>query len=73
MANLNKILDAAKPEEKETSDFDHPVYKAKKEVGELKEILPDIKAKIEDCDDEKKNMDELKNLAKEALVGTCFC
>ncbi|WAR24238.1 NASP-like protein [Mya arenaria] len=48
IANLTKVVDAAKPEEKETSDFDHPVYKAKKEIGELEEILPDIKAKIED-------------------------
>ena len=45
------------------------MYKAQKEVGELKEILPDIKAKIEDSEDERKNMDQLKNLAKEALVG----
>lgn len=39
-----------------------------KEISELKEILPDIKAKIDDVEDEKKNMDDLKNLAKEALV-----
>ncbi|XP_052776537.1 protein HGV2-like isoform X3 [Mya arenaria] len=69
IANLTKVVDAAKPEEKETSDFDHPVYKAKKEIGELEEILPDIKAKIEDVEDEKKNMEDLKNLAKEALGG----
>ncbi|KAL4237172.1 hypothetical protein ACF0H5_005552 [Mactra antiquata] len=69
IAALNIILDKATDEEKNTSDFDSPVYKAKKEVDELKEILPDIKAKIEDVEDERKNTDELKNLAKEALSG----
>ncbi|XP_045160204.2 histone-binding protein N1/N2-like isoform X2 [Mercenaria mercenaria] len=69
VANLDKILDKATDEEKETKDFDSPIYKAKKEVTELKEILPDIKAKIEDVEDEKKNMEDLKNLAKEALGG----
>lgn len=59
----------ATEEEKETKDFDSPVYKANKEINELKELIPDIKAKIEDVEDEKKNMDDLKNLAKEALVG----
>ena len=49
------------------------MYKAKKEVDDLSEILPDIKAKIEDCEDERKNMDQLKNLAKEALVCKIAC
>lgn len=62
------MLFQATDEEKETKDFDSPIYKAKKEVDELKEILPDIKAKIEDVEDEKKNMEDLKNLAKEAMV-----
>ena len=53
----------------ESKDFDTPVYKANKEVDDLSAILPDIKAKIEDCEDERKNMDQLKNLAKDALVG----
>lgn len=69
IANLDKILEKATEEEKDTKDFDSPIYKAKKEVGELKELVPDIKAKIEDVEDEKKNMDDLKNLAKEALGG----
>ncbi|XP_052258522.1 protein HGV2-like isoform X5 [Dreissena polymorpha] len=69
VANLNKVLEAATEEERETSDFDHPVYKAKKEIGELREILPDITAKIEDVEDERKNLGDLKNLAKEALGG----
>ena len=38
-------------------------------MEDLSAILPDIKAKIEDCEDERKNMDQLKNLAKDALVG----
>ena len=38
-------------------------------MDDLSAILPDIKAKIEDCEDERKNMDQLKNLAKDALVG----
>lgn len=70
IANLNKELEKASEEEKASKDFDSPVYKAQKEVGELKEILPDIKAKIEDSEDERKNMDQLKNLAKEALGGS---
>lgn len=70
MANLHTtVLDKATAEERETSDFDSPVYKARKEVADLKELVPDIKAKIEDVEDEKKNMDDLKNLAKEALGG----
>ena len=52
-----------------SKDFDTPVYKAQKEVNDLKDILPDIKSKIEDCEDERKNMDQLKSLAKEAMVG----
>lgn len=70
ISNLNKILEKATEEEKASKDFDTPVYKAQKEVGDLKEILPDIKAKIEDSEDERKNMDQLKNLAKEVLGGS---
>ena len=64
-----QLLEKATAEEKETKDFDHPIYKAKREVEELQGILPDIKAKIEDVEDEKKNMEALKNLAKEAVVS----
>jgi hypothetical protein len=62
------LLNQATEEEKQTKDFDSPIYKAVKEISELKELLPDIKAKVDDVEDEKKNMDDLKNLAKEALV-----
>lgn len=70
IANLNKILDKATEEEKASKDFDMPVYKAQKEIGDLKDILPDIKSKIEDCEDERKNMDQLKSLAKEVMGGS---
>lgn len=70
IANLTKVLDKATEEEKASKDFDTPVYKAQKEVNDLKDILPDIKSKIEDCEDERKNMDQLKSLAKEAMGGS---
>lgn len=66
---MDQVLEKASDEEKETKDFESPIYKAKKEIDELQGILPEIKAKIEDTEDEKKNMDDLKNLAKEALVS----
>lgn len=71
ITNLDKVLEKATEEEKQTKDFDSPIYKAVKEISELKELLPDIKAKVDDVEDEKKNMDDLKNLAKEALGGLC--
>lgn len=69
---MGQVLEKASDEEKETKDFESPIYKAKKEIDELQGILPEIRAKIEDTEDEKKNMDDLKNLAKEALVGLCL-
>ncbi|KAK3090798.1 hypothetical protein FSP39_014727 [Pinctada imbricata] len=48
---------------------DDPVKTAQQEIKELQEILPDIKSKVEDMEEEKKNIDELKNIAKEAMGG----
>lgn len=71
IVNQSKILDTATDEEKDTKDFDSPIYKARKEIEELKEILPDIRAKIEDVEDEQKSiLDDIKNLAKEAMGAT---
>ena len=46
--SLNKILEEAEAsgKGKEKADFDHPTYKADKEIKELQEILPDIMSKV---------------------------
>ncbi|PVD23944.1 hypothetical protein C0Q70_17220 [Pomacea canaliculata] len=49
------------------SDFIDPAEKAEKEIKDIEEILPEIRNKIEDAQEEMKNMDSLKSLAKEAM------
>ncbi|KAJ8305605.1 hypothetical protein KUTeg_016150 [Tegillarca granosa] len=69
IAKLTKFVQEGDKGEKDPSKFDDPVKLAEKEISELKEILPDIKGKIEDTEEEKKNLDDLKNMAKEVASG----
>merc|ERR1712038_938789 len=66
------IAEDEKPEnkDKERNAFDDPIPNAKKEVADLKEILPDILAKIEDTEDEKKSQEKVKQMVKENLAGS---
>merc|ERR1712038_1502486 len=66
------IAEDEKPEnkDKERNAFDDPIPGAKKEVADLKEILPDILAKIEDTEDEKKSQEKVKQMVKENLAGS---
>ncbi|XP_064605060.1 nuclear autoantigenic sperm protein-like isoform X2 [Liolophura sinensis] len=50
-------------------DTDDPVKAAEKEIQDLKEILPDIRAKIEDVVEERKNMDVVKEMAKDVFTS----
>merc|ERR1712038_4042 len=52
------------------AEDEKPENKDKKEVADLKEILPDILAKIEDTEDEKKSQEKVKQMVKENLVGS---
>ncbi|XP_041367047.1 protein HGV2-like [Gigantopelta aegis] len=54
---------------KELATPDDPVSNAAQEIKEFKEILPDIVSKVEDSEEEKKNHDQLKKMAKEAMGG----
>lgn len=69
IAKLTKFVQEGDKGEKDPSKFDDPLKLAEKEISELKEILPDIKGKIEDTEEEKKNLDDLKNMAKEVASG----
>lgn len=70
IAKLKKILEDGEKEGKgkDLVDFDDPVYKARKEVAELEEILPDIMGKLEDVEDEKKNADRVKAAVMENVA-----
>lgn len=70
MKALEKVIEEGEKngKGKDIADFEDPVYKAHKEVKELKEILPDIVTKIEDVQEEQKTADIAKAELK-ATVG----
>ncbi|XP_050402385.1 histone-binding protein N1/N2 isoform X5 [Patella vulgata] len=61
------VEDESIVQEKETGGFEDPVQQIKKEIEDLKEILPDIRSKIEDMVEDKKSLEQLKDITKEAL------
>lgn len=70
-AKLEKVVEEADKSDKgkDLASFDDPVVLAQKEIGELKDILPDIMGKIEDVTDEQKNADALKKMVKDDLAA----
>ncbi|XP_033736645.1 protein HGV2-like isoform X2 [Pecten maximus] len=65
--SLQKCLDDDKfPPPKEGS-FDDPKKLAEQEINDLKEILPDIRGKVEEVKEERRQIDELKKMAKEGM------
>lgn len=71
IAKLTVVIEAAEAQGKgkEPASFDDPIVQAQKEVKDLREILPDILAKIEDTEDEKRNQDRVKELVKENVAS----
>ncbi|KAK3591178.1 hypothetical protein CHS0354_029030 [Potamilus streckersoni] len=71
IAKLTKFIEEKSSEKgKEPVDFDDPVTQAIQEVNDLKDILPDISTKIEDTEEERRQVDELKAAAKEVIGFT---
>merc|ERR1712083_1016457 len=66
---LDAVIEAGEKEGKgkDIADMEDPVFKAHKEIKELKDILPDIMTKIEDVSEEMKNADKAKEMVKEAV------
>ncbi|XP_060078151.1 protein HGV2-like isoform X1 [Ylistrum balloti] len=65
--SLQKRLDDDKfPPPKEGS-FDDPKKLAEQEINDLKEILPDIRGKVEEVIEERRQIEELKKMAKEGM------
>merc|ERR1712083_1034471 len=64
-----RVIEAGEKEGKgkDIADMEDPVFKAHKEIKELKDILPDIMTKIEDVSEEMKNADKAKEMVKEAV------
>ncbi|KAL3870086.1 hypothetical protein ACJMK2_042699 [Sinanodonta woodiana] len=71
IAKLTQFIEEKSSEKgKEPVDFDDPVTQAIQEIKDLNDILPDIHTKIEDTEEEKKQVDELKVAAKEVIGFT---
>lgn len=69
IAKLEKIIEENESGKgKEPAKKDDPIANAHQEIKDLKEILPDIIAKIEDAEEEKKNNDKVKQIVKENLA-----
>ncbi|XP_076441257.1 protein HGV2-like [Babylonia areolata] len=56
---------------KSPSQTMEPAESAQQEITEILDILPEIKEKIRDAEDENKSMEDIKNMAKQAM-GTIF-
>jgi len=56
-----------KPVDTEQSAWEEPAESAAKEIKEIESILPEIREKITDAEEESKTVDDLKNMAKEAI------
>ncbi|OWF53789.1 protein HGV2-like [Mizuhopecten yessoensis] len=54
------------PPAKEGS-FDDPKKLAEQEISDLKEILPDIRGKVDEVNEERRQIEELKKMAKEGM------
>lgn len=69
IAKLNKFLKENETGKgKEQAKTDDPIANAHQEIKDLKEILPDIMAKIEDAEEEKKNQDKVKQMVKDNVA-----
>lgn len=49
--NLSRFIDENKDKEREGSLDDDPVWRAEREVEDLRSLLPEVKAKVEDAED----------------------
>nr|XP_011451011.2 histone-binding protein N1/N2 isoform X1 [Crassostrea gigas] len=63
------VEDGTQGKGKEPQAADDPIKAAQQEIKDLEEILPDIRGKIEDMEEEKKNIDELKSITKDTLAA----
>ncbi|CAG5127646.1 unnamed protein product [Candidula unifasciata] len=68
IVSLSKLVEeaAADDDDKEKLESDQ-VKKYQDEIKELQELLPEMKNKIEDSREEAKDMEKMKNMAKELL------
>jgi len=67
-AKMSKLHGFIEAEGKKEEKDDSAVTNAQKEISDLKEILPDILAKIEDTEDEKNNQEKVKQMVKENVA-----
>lgn len=67
-AKMCKLHSYIEEEEKKEKRDGFSVINAQKEIKDLKEILPDILAKIEDTEDERNNQDKVKQMVKENVA-----
>lgn len=67
-AKMSKLHSYIEEEEKKEKRDGFSVINAQKEIKDLKEILPDILAKIEDTEDERNNQDKVKQMVKENVA-----
>jgi len=67
-AKMSKLHSFIEEEEKKEKRDGFSVINAQKEIKDLKEILPDILAKIEDTEDERNNQDKVKQMVKENVA-----
>ncbi|XP_013407239.1 histone-binding protein N1/N2-like [Lingula anatina] len=68
IAMLTKKVEEAEAQDKGKAipTGDDPIVAARKELGDLKEIIPDIETKMEDVLEERRNLDMIKDMAKAA-------
>jgi len=67
-AKMSKLHEYIEEEEKKEKRDGFAVINTQKEIADLKEILPDILAKIEDTEDERNNQDKVKQMVKENVA-----
>lgn len=63
--HLKKVVEEKPPQD--PSEFIDPAQKAAEEIKEIEKILPDIRDKIEDAQEELRGVDNLKLMTKEAM------
>jgi len=67
-SKMSKLHANIEDEEKKEKRDASIVLTIQKEIGDLKDILPDILAKIEDTEDESKNTDKVKQMVKDNVA-----
>ncbi|CAN7937205.1 unnamed protein product, partial [Ixodes hexagonus] len=67
--NLTKLIEESKGKERTGSLDDDPIWRAEREVEDLKGLLPEVRAKVEDTHDMmRQNCDALKDAAIQKMM-----